>query len=216
VTGTGLQPEDGAVAAVGRRQRKKHETRERILDEASQLIVEQGLAATTVDQIAERADIAQATFFNYFPTKAALIEALVGRAIDMWNGVIDQAHETAAPAADKIATLFRVTADLTQGQHRLLRDLIVETARAPAEAPSSLTLVRAFFRDDLAEGQARGEVRVDRDATTLADCVLGLYVSVLIFWTTEAEYPVVARLHDAAQMALELISPDPAGRNRSA
>jgi AcrR family transcriptional regulator len=193
---------------LGRRQRKKRETRERILDVASELIVEQGLAATKVDQIAERADIAQATFFNYFATKAALTEALVTRVIDQWNGIVDQAHAAETSAADKVSSLFSLTADLTLGQHRLLRDLIVETTRAPADSPSGLTRMRAFFRDDLADGQLQGEVRVDRDAETLADCVLGLYVSVLIFWTTaESDYPVADRLHEAAQMALEMIRP---------
>ena len=203
-----MPPRGGVGATLGRRQRKKREMHERILDVASALITEQGLAATKVDQIAERADIAQATFFNYFPTKAALTEALVTRVIDQWNGIVDRTHAAEASAADQIDSLFRLTADLTLGQHRLLRDLIVETSRAPADSPGGLTRMRAYFRDDLADGQAQGEVRDDRDAETLADCVLGLYVSVLIFWTTaEPDYPVADRLHEAAQMALEMIAP---------
>lgn len=181
--------------------------RERILDQATELIAEQGLAATTVDQIAERADIAQATFFNYFPTRANLVEALVARVIDLWNGVIDEAHASSASSADKIGTLFRVTAELTQGQHRVLRDLIAETTRTPAHSSSGLTRMRHVFRDDLAADQRRGLVRDDLAAATLADCVLGLYVSVLLFWTTEAEYPVTARLAEAECMALEMVSP---------
>jgi AcrR family transcriptional regulator len=181
--------------------------RERILDAASGLIAEQGLAATTVDQIAERADIAQATFFNYFPARAALVEALVARFIDLWNGVIEQAHDADTSTAGKIEMLFQVSADLTRGQHRLLRDLLIETTRAPAHAPGGLARMRAYVRDDLAVGQERGEVRTDRAPAVLADCVLGLYVSVFVFWSTETEYPVADRLHEAAHMALEMISP---------
>lgn len=193
--------------SLGRRERKKQAMRERILDEASALIAEQGLAATTVDQITERVDISQTTFFNYFPNKAALVDALVARLVDVWNRVVDEAHAADAPAADKVATLFRTTAELTHSQHRLMRDLIVETTRAPADAPSGLARMRAFFRDDLAEAQTRGEIRGDHDAETLADCVLGLYVSVLLFWTTEADYPIAERLRRASEMAVELVTP---------
>lgn len=194
-------------ATLGRRERKKLEMRERILDEASALIEDQGLAATTVDQIADRVDISQTTFFNYFPSKAALVEALVARLVDLWNSVVDEAHAADASAVNKVRTLFQRTADLTHGQHRRLRDLIVETTRAPLDAPSGLARMRAYFREDLAEGQARGDVRSDRDAGTLADSVLGLYVSVLLFWTTETEYPIAERLVAAAGIATEIISP---------
>jgi AcrR family transcriptional regulator len=184
--------------------------RERILAEASALITEQGLAATTVDQIADRVDISQTTFFNYFPNKAALVAALVARLVDVWNGVVEQAHTADAPTVEKVRTLFRITADLTHGQHRLLRDLIVETTRSPADAPTGLSRMRAFFRDDVAEAQARGEIRDDQDPAALADCVLGLYISALLFWTTETEYPIADRLHGAAEMAVEMIGPRPA------
>jgi AcrR family transcriptional regulator len=195
------------VVRLGRRERKKQAMRERILDEASALIAEQGLAATTVDQITERVDISQTTFFNYFANKAALVDGLVARLVDLWNRVVEEAHTADASAADKVATLFRITADLTHSQHRLMRDLIVETTRAPADAPSGLARMRAFFRDDLADAQARGEIRGDRDPATLADCVLGLYVSVLLFWTTEADFPIADRLRQASEMAVELVTP---------
>lgn len=185
--------------------------RERILDEASALIADQGLAATTVDQIAERVDISQTTFFNYFATKSVLVDALVGRLVDQWNDVVEKAHAADTPVTDKVGTLFRLTADLTHGQHRLLRDLIVETTRSSRDTPSGVSRMRSFFRDDLAEGQARGEVRTDQDPATLADCVLGLYVSVLLFWTTDTEYPIADRLHEAAQMATEMIRSSPGG-----
>jgi AcrR family transcriptional regulator len=197
-----------AIAAEGRRERKKRELRERILDEASGLIAERGLAATTIDDIAARVDISQSTFFNYFPSKTSLVEALVGRLVDTWNGLVEQAHATDARTQDKVAALFRMSAELTDDQHRLLRALVAETFRAPADnASDGLNNMRALFSGDIAVGQARGEVRTDYDAATLADAVLGLYSSVLLFWTTEADFPVAQRLRDAASLAVELLDP---------
>ncbi|MGI5488585.1 TetR family transcriptional regulator [Microtetraspora malaysiensis] len=57
----------------GLRERKKARTREAILREAFRLFRERGYNATTVEQIAEAAEISPATFFRYFPTKEHLV-----------------------------------------------------------------------------------------------------------------------------------------------
>lgn len=57
----------------GLRERKKARTREAVLREAFRLFRERGYHATTVEQIAEAAEISQATFFRYFPTKEDLV-----------------------------------------------------------------------------------------------------------------------------------------------
>jgi AcrR family transcriptional regulator len=54
---------------VGLRERKKAKTRAAIQRHALGLFRDQGFAATTVDQIAEAAEISPSTFFRYFPTK---------------------------------------------------------------------------------------------------------------------------------------------------
>ena len=58
---------------LGRRDRKKQATRAAIVEAALDLFEEQGFAATTVDEIAERADVAQRTFFRHFATKEAVL-----------------------------------------------------------------------------------------------------------------------------------------------
>lgn len=64
-----------AAPAPGRRERKVAETRRTILDSARVLFEEQGYAETTVEQIADAADVAPRTFFRYFPTKESLLFA---------------------------------------------------------------------------------------------------------------------------------------------
>ncbi len=57
---------------MGLRERKKQQTRELIADTARRLFTERGFESVTVAQIAEAADVAEATVFNYFPTKEDL------------------------------------------------------------------------------------------------------------------------------------------------
>lgn len=59
--------------AQGLRERKKARTRAAIEAHAMRLFREQGYAETTVDQIADAAEISPSTFFRYFPTKEDVV-----------------------------------------------------------------------------------------------------------------------------------------------
>jgi AcrR family transcriptional regulator len=56
-------------AKLSLRERKKLKTRRSIQEHALRLFREQGYEATTVEQIAEAAEVSPSTFFRYYPTK---------------------------------------------------------------------------------------------------------------------------------------------------
>lgn len=62
-----------------RRQRKKRQTRQLLVETAFRLFADQGYEQTTVAQIARAADVATKTFFNYFPSKEDVLFAETGR-----------------------------------------------------------------------------------------------------------------------------------------
>lgn len=69
---------DGAEGSVpGLRERKKLRTRTTLIDVATELCLKHGYDNTTVEQIAAAAEVSPRTFSRYFPTKGAVIAAIV-------------------------------------------------------------------------------------------------------------------------------------------
>lgn len=61
------------TAQLGRRERKKLQTRDHIAETARRLFVERGFAGVSVAEVARVADVAEQTVYNYFVTKEDLV-----------------------------------------------------------------------------------------------------------------------------------------------
>ena len=66
-------PASGAPEIVGLREKRKHATRQTLIDTATELFIDRGFDAVTIAEIADACGVAPATVFNYFPTKESLI-----------------------------------------------------------------------------------------------------------------------------------------------
>ena len=80
------------MSNVNRHERRRRETADRILAAAAELFGEQGVQATKVADICERADVAQQTFFNHFPAKQDVVGELARRGHDLFLAVVEGAR----------------------------------------------------------------------------------------------------------------------------
>lgn len=62
--------------------RKGQETRQRIVDAAADLIFQQGVAHTTIDDVRAAADVSSSQLYHYFDDKPALVRAVVDHQAD--------------------------------------------------------------------------------------------------------------------------------------
>jgi TetR/AcrR family transcriptional repressor of nem operon len=71
--------------------RNGSETRERILAAAQALVIENGFAATSLDQVIAASESSKGAFFHHFDGKQALADALVDRYVEGDLGDLDEA-----------------------------------------------------------------------------------------------------------------------------
>lgn len=137
-------PSAGSIVVPGLRERKKARTRTEIREHALRLFLEQGYESTTVQQIADAAEVSLSTLFRYFPTKAQLVLPF-----DLATLVRD-AFRTQAPGD----TVFDAIGSALRASFTQLSAVDVERG-VKGEANASYTLARA--RDALL-GEATGAV----------------------------------------------------------
>jgi TetR/AcrR family transcriptional regulator, cholesterol catabolism regulator len=146
---------------VGRRERKKREVEQRIREAALALFREKGYEATTVEEIAERADVAKGTFFNYFPRKDGLLEALAEELVGELLESLGPDEEWRGTARDQLLRLFLRIGELVARDPELSKVMLIENMRnlwLRTEADPLEQEFNQLIRRVLVRGQQRGEL----------------------------------------------------------
>jgi TetR/AcrR family transcriptional regulator len=82
-----------SAAPMSRSERRKASTAASILDAAEGLFRQGGFQATTIDEIAEKADVSVGSVYVHFQTKVGLYLALVERALDLNEAAMGKVAE---------------------------------------------------------------------------------------------------------------------------
>jgi len=200
------------------RERNKMRTRRRIVEAASRLFAEHGVAGTSIDDLARGAHVSRATFFNYFGTKSAVVRELVHGLEEDFRASARHRSAARASTADRLRGLFTDTSQRLKTQPALYRMIVGEAESGfstPEEREMRYQRMHEALRRLLADGVARGEVRADVPVAVLAEMVAGIYVAILQNWRRVQNYPLHARLQAAAEFLVESLAPRAPRRKRS-
>lgn len=191
-------------ATEGRRARKKRETRERILKVASTSFNEIGFEATTVEAIAENADISRPTLFNYFPSKMAILQALLPEVDHHFAAAVSRSDRDTASIGDQMQQFFAYVTSMTQKTPQLTRSMLMQALRAYEDPQGSLVhhrfpKTREAFIALLEDASQRGEIRSDFNVGRLTDYITGIYVYGLLNWLANPEFAAEEEFSEAAR-----------------
>jgi TetR/AcrR family transcriptional regulator, cholesterol catabolism regulator len=181
--------EDSAAAAAtaggGRRERKKVEVRDRIRAAALSLFREKGYEGTTVEEIAERADVAKGTFFNYFPRKDSLLVALGEEMMEQLQDELGPQKEWVGTAREQVLRFFLALGSFVERDPEVSKVMMIENLRTfwlrqekdPVEAA-----FEAISRNVLRDAIARGELPRGTDVEVAAKLLEAAYITTMVDW----------------------------------
>jgi TetR/AcrR family transcriptional repressor of nem operon len=182
-------------------------TRTRILDGAEQLVLRNGFAATSVDDILRAADSSKGAFFHHFASKGDLAKALVERYVDADLAELRKGLATVADEADPVERLLAFVGYYEQWAETLVaeeagcvyiaalteRDLLDETTLLVVRR--GIETWRADFGSLLRPALTTTRTKSDIDVDDLADH---------LFATFEGAYLMCRSLQSAEPMRAQL------------
>jgi AcrR family transcriptional regulator len=150
--------------------------RARLLAAALELFEARGFDATTIDQIAERADVARQTVLNHYPTKKDFVAAWGERRRAELAAMEEASTE---PVRDGLRRLINGLAQINETERRLTQQLRGQRI-VPQPVPQALLWI-------LREGRKRGEIAGSVDPQVAAEIVAAIYFDTLSRWLVDDE-----------------------------
>lgn len=156
----------------------KEATRQAILDVSRTLLRERGWENVSTREIAAAAEIANGTLFNYFPTKEAIVGALVADALAEANRV---ARDESAVEEQLFALVFAGVRRLRA--YRSFLPYVIDAILAPAERTARSHDTERIREEHLAQVEA-----IIGGSLTAVQRHLywSLYTGIVTFWVRDA------------------------------
>jgi len=170
---------------MGLREEKKRRQRQAIVDTAVALFREQGFERTRVSDVTERLSISEVTFFNYFATKGAVLEAAADDMLDRATALLR--HDVAddvRPVPARLEEVVRAFAVNFAGD-RDFAALLAAHAWLWSERHGQETA--ELLTNLLEHGQQRGEVSSDAPADQLAELFMAIMLVTIRNWLIRKE-----------------------------
>ncbi|MEU0025409.1 TetR family transcriptional regulator [Streptomyces sp. NPDC006335] len=185
---------------LGLRERKKIKTRTAIRDATYALIEEQGYDATTVEQIAERAEVSPSTVFRYFPTKEDIVLT------DEYDSVmLDElrARPVDEPWTESVRHILHRALDLSDVDYEITRlraHLMIQVPAVRARMMESMSVTGRLLSGAIAERTGRDADDLEVRVQTMS--LIGGLTEVYQYW---AENGMRDDLHSLTERALRVL-----------
>ncbi|MFN2588822.1 MAG: TetR/AcrR family transcriptional regulator [Actinomycetota bacterium] len=153
----------------------RRDVRAAIMDTTAALIVERGLLAVTMSDIAQESGIGRATLYKYFPDVESILRAWHERRMAAHLDELIRARDAAADPSAKLEAVLETYALLVHGSHGYRDPELVSFLHRDPQVARAEHRLRQIVRDLIAAATEAGRVRDDVASGELAAfCVQAL------------------------------------------
>ena len=197
---------------LSRRERRKLELRGRILEASAGLFEEKGFKATKVSEICERADIAQKTFFNHFPTKQDVLREIAHYCVDQLRGDVEAVTKAELSTSERLLEFFGHMAEGIIQAGPMNRELVTELVHVlnnGEERSEPATMLLDAFGAIVRKGLDAGEVTRRHEPETLTEMILGAYYVLMFNYANLEAFPIAQHADASARFLADALAPHP-------
>ena len=173
---------------MGLRERKKQQMRQRLYESALDLFRQRGFDEARVIDVVEAADVSEATFYNYFPTKDAVLHAAAAEVKELYREVLSAlVARGEEPALERVKELVRLIGEAFIADRELTSSLLGRTPLFFGSTGDDADLDRhnyALLAELFSQGQAAGEVEPSLDPLQLAEILTAVFMLTITNWVT--------------------------------
>lgn len=167
-------------------------TEARIIDATRELLGEVGLEGTTLKAICERAGVRAGSFYNLFPSKEAVVLRVVREAITAVDPHPDGVDDTLDELIQAYLRFVTEEAALAQ----IYLQIAVLGAVSDGEIAMRITRHHGVRVERFAGAIAKAHPELDKeDATAQARLLLATLNGLLLAWTVDGTFDLVAHIH---------------------
>jgi len=166
------------------REKKKIETRNKIFEVSGRLFKEKGIENTTVDEIVKEAGIGKGTFFNYFPSKTALLLYFVQQKEELTYNQIKNEALKSISTREKIINTLVFVAKTNEKDKELTKMFVFEYMRHYGygqDERRSQNLSNILY-GIIEDGIKKEDVKSTIDAKKAAEIISAIYFHSLMEW----------------------------------
>jgi len=190
---TQIQPTENSN--VSRREREKRRQRRDVLAAALDLFSARGYHHVSMQEIAQRAEFAVGTLYNFFENKEGLYGALVLELADTFDQALMKAMEEADDDVDKLRNYIRTKGEMFRKNAAMIRLYFGETrgstftpiADLNAKIRSRHTRTIRTLASIFENGIRKGRFEAIAPPAFLAVALDGMINAVLFHWLESAE-----------------------------
>jgi AcrR family transcriptional regulator len=190
--------------AQSSRERQKEETRKRVYEAALEVFRRDGVAASSIDDVARLAGVSRGTFYFHFPTKEDVLAELL-REGEAASAAAIEALPARASATAIAERLVSSTLAFWQGNPQLLPEVGMVALRLTITGvlTSQTDPVRAAIARRFAGAVERGELTRAAPPAQLGDTMLLGAFAALMSWAQDGQGSLEARLRRAVRLFLD-------------
>lgn len=194
---------------LGRREKKKEATRQEILTAASKFFVERGFDETSVDEIAEAADVAKGTFYYHFKSKDDVLIGLSMLYMVQLSASVDQQLETDRSPLLILREMLQGMARDTQANRAIAQKYYAAvfsqfSKQFEGDYRDDPAVLHNIIKRVAASAQKAGELRTDIDAGELGLIISGHFHHAQVTWISLGEErPLTAKVDDWFELLLD-------------